>query len=181
MLRRIKRLLFLVVATVLSGHNRAKLYKVSKKFGAIGDGCYLGTSNFGTEPFLIEMGDNVVVATGVRFINHDMSAEMISNRLHGVYERVSLYGKIKIGNNVFIGAGTIILPGISIGNDVVVGAGSIITKDLESGWVYAGLGKKIKEFNIYQEQVLEECQNQRSLLWPPELKDNGWCLRRFDE
>lgn len=181
MLKRIKRLSFLLVATVLGGHSRAKLYKATNKFGAIGDGCYLGTSNFGTEPFLIEMGDNVVIATGVRFINHDMSAEMISNLLHGVYERASLYGKIKIGNNVFIGAGAIILPGVSIGNNVVVGAGSVITKDLESGWVYAGLGKKIKEFDIYKEQVLEECQRQRALLWPLQLEDNGWCMRRVDE
>lgn len=181
MLARLKRLVFILTAAVVDGHARARIYKSAGKFSSIGDGCYLGSINFGTEPFLIEMGDNVVIATGVRFINHDMSAEMISYSLYGEHSRVSRYGRIKIGSNVFIGANTIILPGVSIGDDVVVGAGSIISKDLEGGAVYAGVNRKIKGFSEYRDQVISDCEDQRGLSWPDQLIDNGWCMRRSDE
>ncbi len=45
---------------------------------------------------------------------------------------------VKIGNNVWIGAGAVILPGITIGDDSVIGAGSVVTKDIPSGVVAAG-------------------------------------------
>lgn len=54
-------------------------------------------------------------------------------------------GDIRIGNNVFIGAGCIVLPGAVIGDNVVVGAGSVVKGVLDSGWVYAGQpARKVK-------------------------------------
>jgi len=47
-------------------------------------------------------------------------------------------GKVKIGNRVFIGASSIVLPGVSIGDDVIIGAGSIVTHDIPSGSVAVG-------------------------------------------
>ena len=47
-------------------------------------------------------------------------------------------GGVSIGNNVFIGYGSIVLPGISIGNNCIVGAGSIVTKDVPDNSVVAG-------------------------------------------
>ena len=45
---------------------------------------------------------------------------------------------MRIGNNVWIGAGAVILPGITIGDDSVIGAGSIVTKDIPAGVVAVG-------------------------------------------
>ena len=47
-------------------------------------------------------------------------------------------GCVKIGDNVFIGAGSIILPNVTIGNNVILGAGSVISKNIPSNSVYAG-------------------------------------------
>ena len=45
---------------------------------------------------------------------------------------------IRIGDNVWIGAGAIILPGVTIGDDAVIGAGAIVTKDIKTGEVVGG-------------------------------------------
>ena len=45
---------------------------------------------------------------------------------------------LSIGNNVWIGASAIILPGVKIGDGSVVGAGSVVTKDVDEGYLYAG-------------------------------------------
>ena len=78
----------------------------------------------------ITVGDDVTLAPRVHILGHDASM-----KTHLNYTRI---GKVKIGNRVFIGASTIILPGITIGDDVVIGAGSIVTKSIPSGSVVVG-------------------------------------------
>jgi maltose O-acetyltransferase len=51
----------------------------------------------------------------------------------------SFFGNIEIGDGVWIGANTVILPGISIGSNVAIGAGSVVTKDIPANTVYAGV------------------------------------------
>ncbi|WP_348652863.1 sugar O-acetyltransferase [Polyangium sp. y55x31] len=45
---------------------------------------------------------------------------------------------VRIGNDVWIGGGAIVLPGVTIGDGAVIGAGSVVTKDVAAGWVVAG-------------------------------------------
>lgn len=97
---------------------------------SIGKNCSIYTRHFGTEPFLIEIGDNVTIAMDVKLINHDGSGTL--------FGRMYSYNKIIIGNNVFIGMSSIVLPGVRIGNNVIVGAGSVITKSIPSNAVVAG-------------------------------------------
>lgn len=52
-------------------------------------------------------------------------------------------GKTTIGDNVFIGAGVIVLPGVAIGDRVIVGAGSVVTKDIPAGSVAIGNPAKV--------------------------------------
>lgn len=55
-------------------------------------------------------------------------------------------GDIRVGDNVFIGAGCIVLPGCEIGDNVVLAAGSVAKGRLESGWLYAGTpAKKVRQ------------------------------------
>jgi maltose O-acetyltransferase len=80
--------------------------------------------------WLITIGDDVKLADRVHILAHDASAKK-----HLGYTRI---GKVKIGNRVFIGASSIILPGVAIGDDVIVGAGSVVTRDIPDRVVAAG-------------------------------------------
>lgn len=85
------------------------------------------------EPYLVTIGDDVMIAAGVRFTTHDASA---SYYLPGASD---LFGRITIGNHCFLGMSAIILPGVTIADDCIVGAGSVVTKSFpEPGSVIAG-------------------------------------------
>lgn len=93
-------------------------------------------------PWLVEIGNNVTLAPQVYILGHDASTKIPMG--------VTKVGKVVIGNNVFIGARSIILPNVKIGDNVVVGAGSIITKDIESNSVVVGNpAKKIATLDEY--------------------------------
>lgn len=95
--------------------------------------------------WLIEIGSNVTLAPGVRILAHDASIR----RFLG-YTRI---GCVLIGDNVFIGADSVILPGVNIGSNIIVGAGSVVTNDLESNSVYVGNpARKIYEIEEYLEK-----------------------------
>ena len=78
----------------------------------------------------IQIGDDVTLAPRVNIIAHDASTKK--------YLNCTRIAKVKIGNRVFVGAGAVILPGVTIGDDVVVGAGSVVTRDVPNGHVVAG-------------------------------------------
>ncbi|MGD0167205.1 MAG: DapH/DapD/GlmU-related protein [Gaiellaceae bacterium] len=80
--------------------------------------------------WLIEIGNDVTLAPYVHIFAHDAST-----RRHVGYTRI---GKVRIGNRVFIGTGSIVLPGVTIGDDVIIGAGSVVTHDIPNGQVAAG-------------------------------------------
>ena len=85
--------------------------------------------------WLIEIGDNVTLAPRVIILCHDASPQR--------FIKCTKVGKVVIGNNVFIGAGTVILPGVKIGDNVIVGANSTITKDIQNNSVVVGTPAKI--------------------------------------
>ncbi len=78
----------------------------------------------------ITIGDDVTLAPRVHILAHDAST-----KTHTGYTKI---GKVVIGDRVFIGASTIVMPGVTIGDDVIIGAGSIVTKNVPSGMVAAG-------------------------------------------
>lgn len=80
--------------------------------------------------WLIEIGDDVTLAPRVHILAHDAST------VH--YFGCAKIGRVIIGNRVFIGASTVVLPNVTIGDDVIIGANTTVTKNLESGFVYAG-------------------------------------------
>lgn len=78
----------------------------------------------------------------VHILAHDASTKMVLG-----YTKI---GQVIIGNNVFIGAGSIVLPGITIGNNVIIGAGSVVTHDIPDGCVFAGNpARKISSLEDY--------------------------------
>ncbi|MDE1489875.1 acyltransferase [Xenorhabdus bovienii] len=101
------------------------------------------------------IGDNCTI-TGATLLGHDASPCLFIRELiikENVWlsgSRLSYRDPIHIGNNVFIGVGSIILPGVVIGNNVVVAAGSVVTSNIEDNSVYAGNpAKKIKSIENY--------------------------------
>jgi maltose O-acetyltransferase len=88
----------------------------------------------------------VTVSTNVTILAHDASTNVV-----GAGTKL---GRVTIGNNVFIGTGTIILCNTHIGNNVVVGAGSIVTRDLPDDGVYAGSpARRVCSIEEYREKM----------------------------
>lgn len=85
--------------------------------------------------FLITIGNNVTLAPRVHILAHDASTKE--------YLGYTKVGRVNIGDNVFIGAGSIILPNVSIGDNCIIGAGSVVTKSFGNGLVIAGNPAKV--------------------------------------
>ncbi len=135
------------------GYSRAEFLKKKGYFKTQGVHCYLQPWNYGTEPHMICFGNNVHVASGVTFINHDVSVFMLRH-LEPETEFKARSGEIIIGDNVFIGSNSVLIYGVHIGNNVVIGAGSIVTKDIPDGVVAVGSPcKPIGVFDDWKEKM----------------------------
>ena len=97
----------------------------------------------------IEIGDNCMFAPNVQLYT-------ATHPLHPVKRNSGLeYAKpIKIGNNVWLGGGVIVTPGVTLGDNVVVGAGSVVTKSFPDNVVIAGNPARI--IKTVEEEPLEE-------------------------
>lgn len=104
--------------------------KIGKNFGRL-NGVILDPSHC----WLIEIGDNVTMAPRVHILCHDASTKKFMN-----YTKI---GRVTIGDNVFIGAESVVLPGVTIGNNVIVGANSTVTHDIPDNTVVAGTPAKL--------------------------------------
>lgn len=93
--------------------------------------------NFGSEPYLIEIGDNAKISFDVTFLTHDGGHHACQDLINKDTKIITL-GKIKIGKNCFIGCKSIIMPNVTIGDRSIIGAGSIVTKNVPPGEVWAG-------------------------------------------
>lgn len=117
----------------ISPESAVKRYR--KKGVAIGENTELyNTKIDNLRPFLVEIGNNTLI-TGARILTHDASTKKSLG-----YTKI---GKVKIGNNVFIGINTIILPNVKIGNNVIVGAGTVVSKNIPDNSVVVGNPMKI--------------------------------------
>ena len=80
--------------------------------------------------WLISIGDDVTLSNKVQILAHDDTT-----RIYTGYGRI---GRVLIGNRVFVGASTTILMNTKIGDDVIIGAGSVVTKDIPDDSVVVG-------------------------------------------
>ena len=126
---------------------KLKIAKLKQKFGSrkammdyyksrgliIGENCNICSPLPTNEVYLIEIGNNTVISYKVDFVTHDASYGAIIQKKY-----VDLYGKIKIGNNCFVGASSILMYGIELGDKTIVAAGSVVTKSFKEGNVVIG-------------------------------------------
>jgi len=132
----------------------------------------IGKPDFGSEPYLIEIGNHVTISSNVTFITHD-GATWVFRHL-SPYLGLQRFGRIVIGDNCFIGAGAIILPGVSIGSNSVVGAGAVVTRSVLGNVVVAGVpARRVCSYEEYVERMLPRCRD-----YPPDVTADRNKLKR---
>ena len=109
-------------------------------------------SMWGTEPFLIRIGSNVHITDGCRFVTHDGGTLILRRRS----PELELTFPITVGDNVYIGIRSLIMPGVKIGNNVIIGANSVVTKDIPDNTVCVGSpARKIKTVEQYYVETVD--------------------------
>lgn len=105
----------------------------------VGDDFYSNHNLIITDGAAVTFGNNVFIAPNCCFTTaeHAIDPEL---RKKGV----EIAKPINVGNNVWIGAGSTVLAGVTIGDDSVIGAGSVVTRDIPSGVVAAGVPCRVK-------------------------------------
>lgn len=142
----IRKIISYFLYYICSGTEAARFQGVK-----VGDKCRIFIKNFGSEPYLIEIGDNVTIAAGTRILTHDGSLCLVSDNDGRRYS----YKKVQIEDNIFIGVNSVILHGVKICSNVIIGAGSVVPKSITSPGVYVGVpAKKIKDFSEFYESNL---------------------------
>lgn len=117
-----------VLQKLLSMKSIIKYYR--HKGITIGNDCEIYNVTFDNgRPYLIEIGDRVTL-TNCTLLSHDASCKK--------YVKKSKVGKIKIGNNSFIGWGAIVLPNVKIGENCIVGAGCVVSKNIPDNSIVIG-------------------------------------------
>lgn len=140
-----RKLIMLNLIFKRGGFERAKFLKKHKIFYKQGNDCYFHPYKITSEPYLIYMHNNVVVAAGVNFVTHDILSGMFSNSpsLKEIGKYKVHLGKIEIFDNVFIGAYSTIMYNVKIGPNAIVAAGSVVTKDVQKGTIVGGNPAKV--------------------------------------
>lgn len=160
-MKKLIKLIEIIRLKTLNPYQRATYIK--KNMGIeMGDSCQVfGNVGFGSEPYLIKIGDKVKITAGTQFITHDGGMEVLRNL--DLLPEADYFGRIVIGNNVFIGNKCIIMPGVTIGDNVVVGAGSIVTRDIPSNSVCAGVPAKVlRSIEEYYEKYKDQIDNTKN-------------------
>lgn len=146
------------IALLKNGFKRAEFLKRQDIFANMGEYCFWQPRNIPPEAKMISIGNNVVIASEVLFVNHDVMHHVFNkmNENKNMHFRLNL-GAIDIENNVFIGSRCTILPGTKIENNVIIGAGAVVTGKILRGGVYAGVpAKRIGEFeDVMQTRKLD--------------------------
>lgn len=99
----------------------------------IGESNFISSQFWDAEPYLIKIGSNCAITTGVKIYTH--GGARAARRW---YPKFDIFGKVTIGDYVYIGNHSLIMPGVTIGDNVLVAAGSIVTKSVPSNSVVAG-------------------------------------------
>ncbi len=98
----------------------------------IGNNNLIGKNHWSSEPYLITIGNNCQL-TDCKILTHGGG-----NVVRDKCPNFDCFGKVTIGDWVYIGSGSLIMPGVTIGNNVLVAAGSVVTRSIPSGVVVGG-------------------------------------------
>ena len=141
---RLWRIVWVFFRKVFLRSNERRVDFFRAQGATIGANVNIDWDTIGTEPYLVEIGDNTYFSGGARCVTHDGG---IMQLMHiGLTEKMyDVLGKIRIGANCFIGTQTIILKNVTIGDNCIIGAGSVVSKSVPSGSVAAGVPARVIE------------------------------------
>lgn len=134
---------------------------------------------FGSEPWFISIGNNCYITAGVQFVNHDGGTLILRKE----QPDLEWTAPIEVGDDVYIGIRTIILPGVKIGNRCVIGAGAVVTKDIPDNSVAAGVPAKVLcSTDDYMARMKEKSlrcghlpADQKAEVIKTIYRNKGWC------
>lgn len=153
----------------------AAYIEICKKRGLIvgKDVVFISAPAFGSEPYLIEIGDRTKITAGATFINHD--GAMYTIRGMEKYKDARNFARIKLGENCFVGNNCIFLPGSQMGDYCILGAGSVLNSSMPDHSVYAGVPAKfICTIEEYGDKALTN-----NVMYPRELETQRHLLDEF--
>lgn len=137
-------------------NNEQYIEYLRRKGTVIGTGCNIHKKAvFGTEPWLIRIGNNVRITKGVQFITHD--GGLWTLRRMGLIDKEAVkYGAVRIGDNCNISWNVTIMPGVVIGKNCVIAAGAVVTKNVPPGTVWGGVpAKQIETIEEYHKKAAQ--------------------------
>lgn len=105
----------------------------------IGQNTRLQVLSLGSEPYLITIEDEALISCGVLLLTHDGATWVDRD----VRPNVNKFGRVHIGKRAFLGAHSIVMPGVTIGERAVVGAGAVVTRDVPPRMVVAGVPARV--------------------------------------
>ena len=144
---------------VLSKYNDSTIAEYFRKQGTqIGEGCLIVPRQLGTEPYLIKIGNHVVINQGVMIHTHDGGTWIFRREL----PELRVFGPVVIEDNCFIGQNSQILPNVTIGRNSIVGAGSVVITDVPPNSIVMGVpARRLGSVKKYKEKCLTLWQQQR--------------------
>lgn len=169
----LKKMINIRLLTISSPIKRAEYLRKKSIFKEFGENVWYQPYKIPTQPKLVEIWNNVKIATEVLFMEHDIIHHVFNTKCK-TKEFKEYLGTIEIGDNTFIGARTIITYNTKIGEDCIIGCGSIVTHDIPSGSVAVGIParvigkttdimKKYKKYsddkinlNLYDDDILDK-------------------------
>ncbi|MBR5897308.1 MAG: acyltransferase [Lachnospiraceae bacterium] len=142
-----------------TGFKRADYIREKKLFRHVGEHCMFMFRKLPLYGDLISVGNNVFFASNVSLVTHDVTHKML-NKYDPALKLSEYIGCIEIGDNVFVGLKSIILPNVHIGSNVVIGAGSVVAKNIPDNSVAVGNPAKVictcDEYILKHKKAIEE-------------------------
>lgn len=136
------------------------LEKQAREAGVtMGSNNYIASRFWSTEPYLIKIGSYCQLTEDSRIYTH--GGAQVTRKM---YPNFDVFGKVVLGDRVYVGNGAKIMPGVTIGDQVLIAAGSVVTKSIPSNVVVAGNpARYICTLDEYIERNLAYNTNTKSL------------------
>ena len=135
----LERVFFYMIPTA---QQRVAWLKKKDKLAYLGEHVHWQPRKYPTDGKRLKIHDNVAIAADVEFTMHDI-IHWVFDGMAGKREFTEYIGCIEVHDNVFIGAGSRILPNVSIGPNAIVAAGSMVNKDVPAGVIVGGVPARV--------------------------------------
>lgn len=155
----LKTILNKIRAMMANRSYETKLKYLRKNGVSIGNRTRLNCSvnAFGSEPYLVTVGEDCLIAADTCFFTHDGGVKVLSDLGYFGEDRMDIVAPITVGNNVYIGSGAYILPGVRIGDNCIIGAAAVVTRDIPNNSVAVGIpARVIRSVDEYYENAVKK-------------------------